>query len=62
MSGPILLCFLIGVKETADIPCQGQADPWSLSERFNCGQLDGIDGMKVGEEIFDSLGTNAGDV
>ena len=62
MSGPILLWILIGVKEPADIPCQGQADPWSLSQCFNRGQLNGIDGMKVGQQVFDPLGTNARDV
>ena len=42
-------------EKNGEYPVQGQADSWSLSEGFNCGQLDGINRMKVGKQVFDPL-------
>ena len=45
------------MKEAMNLTGQGRSDPWSLGKPFDACQLDRVDRMEMGQELFHAFGT-----
>ena len=59
MRWPILLCVRIRVEKAMDVLRQRQTDTGGLSEGLHRCQLNGVNGVEMGQQIFHPLWTDA---
>ena len=50
------------MKKAINLPGQGRTDPWSLGKSFDACQLDRIDRMEMGQELFHAFGAKTGNI